>query len=159
ACTSDFRRFVIFSRKLDDSLRRLGSRRVGLTRVRLSTFDREQTPLAGDAAQLMRAAIGEAQTRARDEIFDRTGHEHFTRTRARGDARADVHCDAAEIVADGFALAGVETGANLETERTDRVANRGRATNRACRTIERREESVADRFHFATAKASELAPG
>jgi hypothetical protein len=47
-----------------------------------------------------------------------------------------VHGDPADAVAADLALAGVQSGAHLDAERADRVADRHRAAERSLRTVE-----------------------
>src|SRR3954471_5053369 len=64
--------------------------------------------------------------------------------------------DASDVVAHQLDLAGVQPGTDLESQGTDTVADRDRATDRARRAIEGREESVAGRVDLPAAMALEL---
>jgi hypothetical protein len=123
-----------------------------------STFRREDPPLARDAFQSFRSAIREAQARASDQILDGARHQNLAGGGEGGDAGADVDGDAADVVADHFALAGVEPGSDLDAERRDFLGDRAGATNAARGTVERPEKSVAGGFDFVAAKAREIAP-
>ena len=67
-----------------------------------------------------------------------------------------MYRDPADVVAADFALAGVQPGAHLDTERLYRIADRHRAANRSLRAVEHREETVTRRVHLAASKPSEL---
>src|SRR5262245_12037915 len=68
---------------------------------------REQMPLAGDAFERMSTAIDEAQARAGDKVLHHAGDQHLTGCGFTGDARTDVHGDAADFVAGELDLPGV----------------------------------------------------
>src|SRR5687767_361049 len=70
--------------------------------------DGEKPPLARHALQLGRAAVGELDPGADDEVLDGARDEHLTGLRAGADSRADVDRHAANVVAAALALAGVE---------------------------------------------------
>src|SRR5262245_9269923 len=116
-----------------------------------------QPPLSRNALQLVGAALVELDSRTGHEVLDRGGDEHFTRLGERGDPRSRRDRDPAELAVDALELAGVEAGPHLEPERADRVANRGRALDRAPGPVEGREEAVARRVQLLAAEAHELA--
>jgi hypothetical protein len=74
----------------------------------------------------------------------------------RCDARAGVHCDAADSVARELDLARVQACAEFDPERADRIADRLGRTDRARRAVERREETVAGRVDLASPETLEL---
>ena len=76
----------------------------------LSTAKR--LPLAGDALELLGAAVRKRDTRADDEVLDGARDEHLVRAGERADPRADVDGHAADVVADELALAGVQAGSH-----------------------------------------------
>ena len=63
-----------------------------------------------------------------------------------GDARADVHADAADVVTPTLELPGVDAGPDLQLERGDAVADRLGAAHGTRRAVERREHPVAGRL-------------
>src|SRR5436305_15314364 len=77
----------------------------------------EQLPAVWDALELVFAAIGEGDPRARDEVPDRARDEHLPFAGVFADARGDVDCDAADVVAHDLTLAGVNPGANPNSVR------------------------------------------
>src|SRR2546428_4139274 len=81
----------------------------------------EKAPRAGNAFQLVLAALVELEPRARDEVLDRAGDEHLARARRGRYARADVDGDAADLAGGDLAFARVQAGANLEPERVHRI--------------------------------------
>ena len=70
---------------------------------------------------------------------------------------ADVHSDTAHVVAPPLDLARVEAGAHVQTERLEVLANGERALDRSSRSVERRQEAVANCLHLGAAVAVELA--
>src|SRR3954452_2789328 len=119
---------------------------------------REERPAARHVAQVVRAAVLEAEARADDRAVDRPGREHLARLGERGDARCDVHGHPADVVREHLALARVQPDAHGEPERLQTVDDRLRAAHRPRRrAVERDEERVADRLHLAPAEAVELA--
>jgi len=104
--------------------------------VNSSSFDCENTPFAGDALEGLVAAIAEAQARPGNKVLDRARHQHLARTGKRRDARADVNRNTADIVADHFALAGMESGTDFDPERPDLLGDCTRAAHAARWTVE-----------------------
>jgi hypothetical protein len=83
--------------------------------------------------------------------------EHLSGSGEAADARADVHCEPADVViGEQLAFAGVQTSANLQAQVMDPVADRDRAADRAAGTIEHRERSVAERLHEPPSVALDL---
>src|SRR3954447_435805 len=123
-----------------------------------SGSDGVELPIARHAPERVHATVGELDSGAGDEVGDGARDEHLARPRSGAHARADVHRDAAHIsVAHQLALAGVQTGADLDAERANRVAGRARAANPSRGTVERRQEPVAHRLDLSPTMAVELA--
>jgi hypothetical protein len=80
----------------------------------------EELPRAGYAVELVLAAVGELEAGAGDEVGHGARDECFTGLREGRDLGADLHGDAAEVVAVLFALAGMHADAQLDAERPDR---------------------------------------
>ena len=72
------------------------------------------------------------------------------------DACADVHGDAADVVAADLAFAGVQSRTYFDAERLHGLADRHGAADRSLRAVERREEAVARGVHLAASKPGEL---
>lgn len=104
----------------------------------------------------MDASILEAQTRSGNQVLDRARHEHVTRPRQRRDPSTDVHRDATELVTDNLALAGVNPGADVETETSNGLDDRTRSAGGPGRTVERGEEPVTGRIDLTPAEAGEV---
>src|SRR5581483_4818707 len=150
------------------ALQRAGLRKVELDRedayvagahaaASLVSDDRVQPPLAGDALQLVDAAVVETQARAGDEVLDRAGDEHLARAGERGDPRARVDGDPRHLAFGQLALPGVQAGAHLEAELPHRLNDRTRAADRPRRPVEGGEEAVPGRVQLTAAEAGELA--
>jgi hypothetical protein len=75
----------------------------------------------------------------------------------RRDAGADVHANAADVLASKFDLAGVNPGADLDAEGLDGVSQRARAGNRTAGAVERAQAAVADELDDRPACAADLA--
>src|SRR5207253_2121086 len=82
---------------------------------------------------------------ADDEVAHRAGHEHLAGCRARDHARGDMHGHAADVWADHLALAGMHAGAHIDAWRAEVLPDRTCAADSARRTVERRQEAVAER--------------
>jgi hypothetical protein len=104
----------------------------------------------------VKPAIGERDARTGDQVLHRARDEQLAGAGARGDARADVHRDAAELVADDLTLAGVHSGPDRDPELMERVDELLGATNRPTGPVEAREEAVACRVDLDTPKVVEL---
>jgi hypothetical protein len=106
----------------------------------------------------MTAAISKAQAGTRHQVLNRARHKHLACTGQCRHARADVHGNAADVIADRFALAGMQPGANLNAERPDFVGDGASAAHAACRTVESGQNTVAGPLDFMAAEAGEGAP-
>ena len=84
----------------------------------------------------------EHELRSDHQVAHRLGHGHLGRAGERGDPCADVHREAADLVADPLDLAGVHASAHFETERSNGFDNRGGAVDGAGGSVERGEEPV-----------------
>ena len=126
---------VVVRRRASRSLRRPSVQYSAHSRTggRLG-LDGEDPPRSGDAFEVVLAAVGEGPARADDEVADGAADEHFARCGEAADARADVDREAADVVVgEQLAFAGVQTGADLQTELADAVADGERAADRAAR--------------------------
>src|SRR5713101_5923326 len=86
-------------------VRRPGARsRLELTAPPESRPDGVDRPSALDALQFMFAALGELQPAARHEVGHGPRYENLARTRQGRNSLADVHGDAADVLATQFDL-------------------------------------------------------
>src|SRR6185369_16281499 len=120
-------------------------------------LDREETPVAGYALQVLSPPILERQPRARDEVSDRRRDKHFAGLGQRGDPGSDMHGNSAKLVPHDFALAGMEARPDLESERPYVVRDGAGAAHCAGRAVERGEKAIPGGIDLATAEAGELA--
>src|SRR6185312_3603533 len=119
--------------------------------------DVEEVPLAVDAAQRVRAGVGEHDARARDEVLDRARDEDLAGSGVGGDAGADMQSDPCDLAVDELALAAVQPGADLEPELGSAGDDRRCAPYRPRGPVEGGEEAVARRVDLPPAEAHELA--
>src|SRR5712691_1020689 len=104
----------------------------------------------------MQTAVAEAQARASDEVAHRARHQRLAGFGHRGDARGDMHGNAADIVAFQLDLAGVESAAHADPKRLHHFGYRRGAAHGAGGAVEGGEKPVAEVFHFMPAKPREL---
>src|SRR4051812_42552975 len=114
--------------------------------MRGALLDGEQAPGAPNALQLVLAPGVEADPRADDQVLDGARDEHLARPGGAHHARADVHGEAADVVADHLALARMEPGPDLDAELAHRLLDRRGGADRAGGTIEGGEHAVACRL-------------
>src|SRR5471032_2024103 len=117
---------------------------------------REEGPFAGHALQRPVAAWIELEARSSHEILGGARGPHFTRTSLGLHARGEVHGDATDVVAHQLHFAGMESRANLESERLHLRGDRQRAPNRAAGPVETRHHPVARGVRLAAAKSHQL---
>jgi hypothetical protein len=101
----------------------------------------------------MIAAVTKPQAGTRHQILDRARHQHLVRAGERRHARSDVNGNAADIIADYFALAGMNPGADFNAKRPELVGDGASAAHAACRTVESGKNAVAGRLDFMAAEA------
>src|SRR5687768_7186846 len=111
--------------------------------------DREQPPAAGNALELVLAAVLEAQAGPRHEVGHGGRDADLAGARGSGHPGADVHGDPADVVADQLALAGVQPRPDLQAETGDRLADGGGPLDRARGPVEGGERTVARRLDDA----------
>ena len=81
--------------------------------------DREQAPLAGDAFELGRAFLLEANPGAGDEILEGARREDLARARLRGYSGSNVHGNSGELLSDHLALPSMDSRTDLESQTGD----------------------------------------
>ncbi len=120
--------------------------------------DGEEAPFAGHTLEFVSAPLLEFESRPDHQVAQGAGHQHLVRPRQGAHPRPDVHSDPTDVLAAHLALAGVQTGAHLDTQRLHRVADRHRAADRSLQPVEHRKEAVARRVHLTAPKTPELRP-
>src|SRR5688572_19435761 len=93
----------------------------------------------------MHAAIVESESRSGSEVAHGGGREYLSWLRQLADPRADDRRDPADLARDVFALTGLRSGTDLETQIADTIAHGQRTAHRARWTVECRVEPVARR--------------
>ena len=91
----------------------------------------EEAPRARHTFEVVAAALVELDARSDHEIPHDARDQDLAWRGAGIDARCDVHRQAAKVIAAHFALAGVQTGTELDAERVGRLQDRARAPNGA----------------------------
>jgi hypothetical protein len=107
--------------------------------------------LAGNAFEIERAAFRKFESGAGDKIGYNTRHKNLVRAGLRHHARGGVHRDPADILATHLDFAGVQAGAQRETDLLRSCAEGERATHRAARSVEGCENAVTCAFHKISA--------
>src|SRR5437588_1808014 len=100
-------------------------------------------PFAGDAFEIVHAALFELDARSGDQVLDGSRDEHLAGLSMRGDSCSCVHGDPGDLAVDELALPGVEARTQVEPQSLDRVGDRAGAADRPRRSVERGEEAVA----------------
>src|SRR5439155_5456573 len=103
---------------------------------RARSRDSEETPFTGDAFEGMGSVLAKVETGACDEILYRARHQDLAWPRLGHDARARMDGHAGELVIHALALAGVNTGADLDTEAPHGISDALGATYGAGRPVE-----------------------
>src|SRR3954471_15048135 len=116
-------------------------------------IDGEELPGAGYSAQLDAAAVLEAGARADHQVADGARDEDFARPGLAKDARRDVYRDPPDVGAQQFALAGVNAGADLDTQCFGVGAQGFGAADGLRRAVERHEVTVAGALHHRAAES------
>src|SRR4029077_9417607 len=124
----------------------------------ISLLNGEQPPFARYALEVVRTAIDELKSGARDQIFDRARYHHLVRSCDRGDARRDMHRDSANVAANQLTLAGMQPSANLQAQRLHLFAHRAGATHGARRAVEGGKQTVACGVHLVGAERGQFFP-
>lgn len=116
-----------------------------------SCWKSEEEVLPWEAFQSVCTALRKGETRSRHEVLHRARDEHFTRLGPRHHPGADVDGDPTERVAGALALAGVDTGAHLESQLANPFADALGAAHRARGAVEGGEEAIAHGHPFVRA--------
>src|SRR6266536_2785276 len=113
-------------------------------------------PLFRDAFELVLPSIVELDVGPRHEVFDRARDQYLGGPGKVADTLADVHRDAADVIASNLDFARMQADPHLEMYGRGRIADRARTTDRACRSVERGEETIPDHLHFAATESCQL---
>src|SRR5271157_697175 len=105
----------------------------------------------------MCSPLGEAKAGACDQVLYSARDEHLAWPCLSHHARACMHRDSANLIAQRMAFAGVETGPRAKAERRRDGANRARAADRPRRAVERSEHSVTRSVDLAPAMSVDCA--
>ena len=109
-----------------------------------------ELPLTRESPELARTTILELQVGPRDNVPHGAGHENLARSRVADHTGAGVHRDPPDLAVVSDALPGVEPSSCLQSELSERSRDRGGASDRRCRRVEGREESVAGIIDLAS---------
>jgi hypothetical protein len=112
-----------------------------------------ELPGARHAAQLNIAAVLKAGARADDQVTHGARDEDFPRAGLAEDPRRDVYGDPADVVVPQFALAGVDAGADLDTQCLDVGAQRLGAADGLRGAVERSEVAITGVLHHSAAES------
>ena len=123
----------------------------------MSAGEREQVPGFGDPLELMFATILKAESRSGHQVLDGARDEYVTWASERRDAGTDRDRDPDDLAIADFALAGVQTGPNLETDRSQRIAEGSGGENGPGGPIERSEEPIAGGVELPALEPREFA--
>src|SRR5262249_46476606 len=116
----------------------------------------EKPPPPSYAFESVRSAISKSKPRSGHEIPDGAGDQDFAGAGTRRYTRPDVYSDPGNLLSRNLALAGVQAGANCQSQHCRRVPNGTRAPYRACRPIETGEHSVASGVDDSTPETGRL---
>src|SRR5687767_3940890 len=101
---------------------------------------RVQSPLAGNALELMEPTVLELEARSGCQIAHGRRGEHLTGNRGRGDAGRDRDGDAADLPAHLLDFADVDPGAELDADRLRPIDDLEGAQDRGTGRVEDGEE-------------------
>jgi hypothetical protein len=86
-----------------------------------------------------------------------TRDQHFIRARGVHDTCRGMNVQSADFLTTGLARPGVDTSADAQVQRTERVFDGGRAANRRADGVEQEEETVTRGVHFGSTAATQRA--
>ena len=113
----------------------------------------QELPGARHAAQLNIAAVLKAGARADDQVPDRAVDEDIAGTGVAEDPRRNVYGDSPDVVAQQFAFAGVDAGADLDTQCLGVSAQGLGAADGLRRAVERSEVAITGVLHHSAAES------
>src|SRR6187551_3888141 len=106
-------------------------------------------PRLRHALELAGPDVDEGEASTGDEVADRAGHEDLARLGDAEDPGAEVHSDAADLLAHRLDLAGVDASADLDSESSDGIGGLDGTGDGVRGLGERREEPVTGRVDLA----------
>src|SRR5262245_13774570 len=107
-------------------------------------LDREELPVAGDALQMVGAAIFEGEAGACDQILYRARDQHLAGSGFGGDPSACVHRDARHLAVHELALARVQAKTHSQAKLGHGPGEGARTADRSCGAVERGEEARSE---------------
>src|SRR6516164_243231 len=116
----------------------------------------EDLPLLGNALQGVRTEILELDAGASDQVFHRARDEHVVGAADMRNARSNMDGNSAHIVLRQLHLASMHADAHWNVEPMQLIANGAGAVNRARRSVEGGQETVAQGLHLLAAKPRKL---
>src|SRR5262245_49470060 len=115
-----------------------------------------QTPFARHPPELVDAAVAALDLRAGDEIPHGLRNQDLPGSRERSDSRTGRHGDPAQLAVHPLTLAGVEAGADLQTQCANALADRESALDCAPWPVESSEEAVSGGVQLLATEAGQL---
>jgi hypothetical protein len=99
-------------------------------------------PFSRHTLELYVTSVSEGQPGTSDQILDGARNDNLIWLCLCSDARPDMHGNAAYLPVHDLALAGMQSGADMQPQLPYPVADRLRAPDGARRSVEGREEAV-----------------
>ena len=115
-----------------------------------------EPPAPGNTFELVGTALVESNAGSGDEVGHCLRDENLRRPRQGSNACTDVYSDSPDVGVSQFDLAGVNPDADHNAEHPDGVAHRACTVDGAGRSVECRQEAVADELDLHTASAAQL---
>ncbi len=100
----------------------------------------------------MLASFLELDAGPSDKILDRLRNNHLAGCSARLYPLTDMHRYTGDFLADDLTFARMKARADLDSELTNRVADRSRGANRSGRAVERQEEASTRGVNLMSSK-------
>src|SRR5215472_14831724 len=126
--------------------------------MRTASVDGEQMPLSWDVLEAVDAPILESDSRAGHQVLDGVGDQDLARDRSGGHPRANINCQAAQLIADDVAFTGVHPGPNLYSQPKRLVAHSACRADRAGGPIKGCDHSPVGRFNLAAPEPRQVLP-
>ena len=114
-----------------------------------------ELPLTRESSERVRTTILELQVGPRNDVPHGASHDDLARSRVANHSGACVHRDSPDLAVVSDALPGVEPSSSLQSELSERIRDRGGASDRRRRRVEGREEPVAGIIDLASTPSIE----